>query len=109
MFKRIYVAPRVGAWIETFLHSAQHTPDRSHPVWVRGLKQAYGRGFQRDKRVAPRVGAWIETFRNYFLFLRFLSHPVWVRGLKPALNLRRLTDTESHPVWVRGLCLFRHN
>mgnify|MGYP006890224289 CR=1 FL=1 len=40
-----YVAPRVGAWIET------DEPRRANP----------------SARVAPRVGAWIETF-----FIRFL-------------------------------------
>ena len=34
------VAPRVGAWIETFtLPSLPVQYSRSHPVWVRGLKQ----------------------------------------------------------------------
>ena len=32
------VAPRVGAWIETY-DFLQHQKNRlSHPVWVRGLK-----------------------------------------------------------------------
>ena len=42
------------------------TPDLSHPVWVRGLKQ--------------RI---IDTPR----YRELLSHPVWVRGLKHK-NLR---------------------
>ena len=33
------VAPRVGAWIETFLILVSALVITSHPVWVRGLKQ----------------------------------------------------------------------
>ena len=60
------VAPRVGAWIETF--------------WT-----LFNSLFVI---VAPRVGAWIETF-NYTNKnkARLWSHPVWVRGLKLCLSL----------------------
>ena len=37
---------------------------RSHPVWVRGLKQELVSYSIRISRVAPRVGAWIETLNN---------------------------------------------
>ena len=33
---------------------------RSHPTWVRGLKQSVGK-FSERQMVAPYVGAWIET------------------------------------------------
>ena len=33
----------------------------SHPVWVRGLKQRNELLYEIDGDVAPRVGAWIET------------------------------------------------
>ena len=55
------VAPRVGAWIETF--------DEPEPEI-------------ENKPVAPRVGAWIETVRAILLIAGIESHPVWVRGLK---------------------------
>ena len=32
------VAPRVGAWIETFKQYDEPLRLTSHPVWVRGLK-----------------------------------------------------------------------
>ena len=36
------VAPRVGAWIETFAKATKAgTIALSHPVWVRGLKHPY--------------------------------------------------------------------
>ena len=36
--------------------------NKSHPIWVRGLKQTpYGKE-QGDAHVAPYMGAWIETF-----------------------------------------------
>ena len=55
-----YVAPRVGAWIET-------------------LGMCYSHSIPP---VAPRVGAWIETLTMRCLTDRIKSHPVWVRGLK---------------------------
>ena len=37
-----YVAPYVGAWIETGeTLTAQGSPLGSHPTWVRGLKLPY--------------------------------------------------------------------
>ena len=57
----VSVAPRVGAWIETWLVAARWSVRVSHPVWVRGLKLKSGHG----------------------LCNRAQSHPVWVRGLKP--------------------------
>ena len=36
--KRTYVAPYVGAWIETRLLTHLLNHDLSHPTWVRGLK-----------------------------------------------------------------------
>ena len=56
-----YVAPRVGAWIET-----DKGKDQITAVLL----------------VAPRVGAWIETLTMRCLTDRIKSHPVWVRGLK---------------------------
>mgnify|MGYP007113880871 CR=1 FL=1 len=34
---------------------------RSHPTWVRGLKQCFFHHLVRVAQVAPYVGAWIET------------------------------------------------
>ena len=34
-----YVAPYVGAWIETYVAKYVNGSTRSHPTWVRGLKQ----------------------------------------------------------------------
>ena len=55
-----YVAPYVGAWIETSGHSVILTSDTSHPTWVRGLKP--------------------EWYNNNLEAIA--SHPTWVRGLK---------------------------
>ena len=75
------VAPHVGAWIETCSTSSSVSSCGSHPMWVRGLKQATFHLMQVDK----------------------LSHPMWVRGLKhPVTKMNRMADT-SHPMWVRGL------
>ena len=55
------VAPRVGAWIETFCTLLTSLPVMSHPVWVRGLKRIATEYELKPHCVAPRVGAWIET------------------------------------------------
>ena len=78
------VAPRVGAWIETYLYGLHHLLKKSRPAWARGLKHqvadegvgvggesrpAWARGLKLSDTsrivlmslVAPRVGAWIET------------------------------------------------
>ncbi len=54
----------------------------SHPVWVRGLKFHHHRDSFGHHHVAPRVGAWIEIV-NVGCWEKYIkSHPVWVRGLK---------------------------
>ena len=55
-----YVAPYVGAWIETG-----------------GMRYR-----RRYGKVAPYVGAWIETFLTAPNATKTWSHPTWVRGLK---------------------------
>ena len=64
LLRRPCVAPRVGAWIETFASNVIVSRLESHPVWVRGLKLRWFRGTR---------------------FIR-VSHPVWVRGLKLEWN-----------------------
>ena len=55
-----YVAPHVGAWIET---------------------KSMAQGSEKAS-VAPHVGAWIETVLPAFVSANCTSHPMWVRGLK---------------------------
>ena len=104
VYTDLYVAPYVGAWIET-VHSHAET-----------LKHG----------VAPYVGAWIETpVCNSVNSKTFSSHPMWVRGLKlpffpyisfhfvapyvgawietPTMKPPNMTHSSSHPMWVRGL------
>ena len=59
--QRTKVAPRVGAWIETYKWGMLLITLPSHPVWVRGLKQHAVTDNVETLFVAPRVGAWIET------------------------------------------------
>ena len=56
-----FVAPRVGAWIETTCFIVAILFIVSHPVWVRGLKHGGHKQSLVLSGVAPRVGAWIET------------------------------------------------
>ena len=76
-----YVAPYVGAWIETYILTNDERILKSHPTWVRGLKP-YKRVKAGDYCVAPYVGAWIETTSNGIMAKKVASHPTWVRGLK---------------------------
>ena len=63
-----FVAPYVGAWIETF-RSMNGTPlaRMSHPMWVRGLKLPCSHWAVTLTEVAPYVGAWIETEHPYIV------------------------------------------
>ena len=78
-----WVAPHVGAWIETAIGAGANVLGGSHPMWVRGLKLVclqvpkfhqrshpmWVRGLKHKSEdylvicteVAPHVGAWIET------------------------------------------------
>ena len=57
---------------------------RSHPEWVRGLKQVY----------------------MQYIHGRVESHPEWVRGLKHHVDVGLDLPCWSHPEWVRGLKLY---
>ena len=54
----------------------------SHPTWVRGLKHNVIDFTEINSLVAPYVGAWIETNQYGFEMQEVESHPTWVRGLK---------------------------
>ena len=99
------VAPCVGAWIETKPRRSYSGRAKSHPVWVRGLKQQEGQARINANAVAPCVGAWIETPSWQASLWAKSSHPVWVRGLKQLCPHRAACPVRSHPVWVRGLKL----
>ena len=79
----IFVAPYMGAWIET----------RKGPLYVACHK------------VAPYMGAWIETDSVIDINPQVKSHPTWVRGLKPLSVCLLIKKSASHPTWVRGLKL----
>ena len=56
-----FVAPLVGAWIETYDYQ-QNVPEvTSLPSWERGLKRGMLDQHALRCPVAPLVGAWIET------------------------------------------------
>ena len=77
------VAPYVGAWIETLGAGLLGGVFKSHPTWVRGLKLIYYYIVSLAIGVAPYVGAWIETQKAIQDQENRESHPTWVRGLKP--------------------------
>ena len=77
--------------------------NKSHPSWVRGLKQRLLVDSAGVQRVAPLVGAWIETYQPVKMDIDGLSHPSWVRGLKRLSLSDYFRLLKSHPSWVRGL------
>ena len=97
------VAPRVGAWIETGLKRYLETQYTSHPVWVRGLKRMSTMSMKGQSTSHP---VWVRGLKRLTeaVVCRYPgSHPVWVRGLKLENKAKSLQKEESHPVWVRGL------
>ena len=59
----VTVAPRVGAWIETFIIDPYSQARKVAPrvgAWIETVRK---RGVLTAISVAPRVGAWIETVR----------------------------------------------
>ena len=58
---RSWVAPYVGAWIETIWLVRTQLWALSHPTWARGLKPITRKCWGGLSEVAPYVGAWIET------------------------------------------------
>ena len=84
-FMQCIVAPRVGAWIETGQRDkSKGNMERSHPVWVRGLKPSYITTIQKGKTVAPRVGAWIETRTKPYIRAQYTVAPrvgAWIETL----------------------------
>ena len=57
----IAVAPRAGAWVETYRAEPVIVAATSHPVRVRGLKRECAVLEAWPQLVAPRAGAWVET------------------------------------------------
>ena len=79
-----FVAPHVGAWIETIRKSGGYMASvESRPTWARGLKQ--------ECRV------WRSTSSQ--------SRPTWARGLKLVCVRKRALPRLSRPTWARGLKL----
>ena len=100
-----YVAPYVGAWIETAYAVRATFESLSHPMWVRGLKLT-----SKSEIVIIRLShpMWVRGLKPYEAWLHLqlnVSHPMWVRGLKRRSVEMLLQRCRSHPMWVRGLKL----
>ena len=82
-----YVAPCVGAWIETANTKATVLTDIVAPcvgAWIETPVQGCE---SRYVHVAPCVGAWIETIHLRYEYSIRWSLPAWERGLKRGLLL----------------------
>ena len=121
-----FVAPFVGAWIETtgFSENPQEETSLpwggrglkpvacstlslrppSLPSWERGLKLPLHYNHLYFESVAPFVGAWIETMKVIMTKQKKnTSLPSWERGLKHRRLQSRLSRAWSLPSWERGL------
>ena len=103
---RAFVAPRVGAWIETLTLRYYNGGWMSHPVSVRGLKQGKGNVDCDSCKSHPVSVRGLKLTLAHYPMTVVLSHPVSVRGLKQAELQSIDVSTMSHPVSVRGLKLY---
>ena len=77
------VAPRVGAWIETWVCIRWNERATVAPrvgAWIETIVSGITR---LNNSVAPRVGAWIETDKVVPLTHKVRSRPAWARGSEP--------------------------
>ena len=102
-----WVAPYVGAWIETDIYNNSRHHRTVAPyvgAWIETIMFCITFLFWQ---VAPYVGAWIETQCPQGTCKSSWSHPTWVRGLKLNWKSATMKRQLSHPTWVRGLKLGR--
>jgi len=64
MLRRGEVAPRAGAWIETYAAVRVMIPFAVAPRAGAWIETGSWIGPHKHKPVAPRAGAWIETTKN---------------------------------------------
>ncbi len=98
------VTPCMGVWIETALKHLKVSSEKSHPVWVCGLKPLCPIWLSVHK-VTPCMGVWIETLIGLIGLLPPLVTPcmgVWIETQGLVLLIKYVL---SHPVWVCGLKL----
>ena len=105
MFLMKGVAPRAGAWIETFEASEDNLTFESHPARVRGLKLFLHlfRARRIESHPARVRGLKLDGLDIYRKKLK--SHPARVRGLKHGIERGLYRRVMSHPARVRGLKL----
>ena len=127
---RFLVTPCMGVWIETpecpklpgwkpghTLYGCvdwnrrakrrAHTVNKSHPVWVCGLKLV---SRQKNSVLKASHPVWVCGLKLELCDvsgLEYESHPVWVCGLKQLSICHGHGILGSHPVWVCGLKLTR--
>ena len=77
-----FVAPYVGAWIETIHRLTSRSNTCVAPYVGAWIETRRVLAFDQNNPVAPYVGAWIETSALEQLNVAPESHPTWVRGLK---------------------------
>ena len=95
ILRNVFVAPLVGAWIETMQLIILLNLHVSHPSWVRGLKLGDWTRYVQRVEVAPLVGAWIETSGKVNLVsINYVAPLVgaWIETGKRLKKLKRLVS-----------------
>ena len=83
-----FVAPYVGAWIETREWTQVNGVNGVAPYVGAWIETPHRRRHARWLWVAPYVGAWIETSMLLLTFVKVMtSLPMWERGLKHYVTL----------------------
>jgi len=79
-----YVAPCVGAWIETPSQAQLwRLTYVSRPAWARGLKQYVKGGTIQYVKSRPAWARGLKLIFKCYIIRICLSRPAWARGLKP--------------------------
>ena len=77
--------------------------DRSHPVWVRGLKSLLRYLLRCWSSVAPRVGAWIEIMRPSIRSALSAVAPrvgAWIEIITIVISFPRMPVAPRVGAWI---------
>ena len=71
------VTPFMGVWIEIFSDRETLKKEKSHPLWVCGLKFCFPSQQITHSSVTPFMGVWIEINNRYYCVINLYSHTLY--------------------------------
>ena len=102
----LWVAPHVGAWIETYARSSMSVwICASRPTWARGLKRASNHRSCPLQSSRPTWARGLKLCNKNIALAEVWSRPTWARGLKRFAMETMVSSIWSRPTWARGLKL----